>query len=373
LTLPSRTQANYGLAKCEMPLFLGSAAVLHCPSREFDQWACSVSLEPTDFAPLRFSTKAIPSRERLPFWREVFARKIVRVELEPTPDARFEVEATLRAMPGLRTMICTTSAARMRRPPEITKEDDESLALIVNLAGKINPSQRRREALLGAGDAVFCLHAEPAAMNHSQVRVMSLIIPRTALAPFVTDVEDAANRVIPHGNEALRLLTSYVKGLDTLEFAKPELRHLAVTHVHDLVAMIVGPTRDGAAIVRERGVRAARLGAVKADILGHLGRELTLEALAARQHVTPRYIQLLFEGEGITFSEFVLEQRLAWAHRLLIDLRHADATILAIAFTAGFGDISYFNRVFRRRYGATPSDVRAEARRAGTASRQNGK
>ncbi|RVC16943.1 AraC family transcriptional regulator, partial [Mesorhizobium sp. M7A.F.Ca.AU.002.02.1.1] len=27
----------------------------------------------------------------------------------------------------------------------------------------------------------------------------------------------------------------------------------------------------------------------------------------------------------------------------------------------GFNDLSYFNRAFRRRYGATPSDVRAAA------------
>jgi AraC-like DNA-binding protein len=35
-----------------------------------------------------------------------------------------------------------------------------------------------------------------------------------------------------------------------------------------------------------------------------------------------------------------------------------------IAYDCGFGDVSYFNRVFRRRYGAAPSDVRAQARQA---------
>ena len=33
--------------------------------------------------------------------------------------------------------------------------------------------------------------------------------------------------------------------------------------------------------------------------------------------------------------------------------------ISTIAFEAGFGDLSYFNHAFRRRYGATPSDIRA--------------
>jgi AraC-like DNA-binding protein len=33
--------------------------------------------------------------------------------------------------------------------------------------------------------------------------------------------------------------------------------------------------------------------------------------------------------------------------------------VSSVAFEVGFGDLSYFNRTFRRRFGATPSDVRA--------------
>jgi AraC-like DNA-binding protein len=33
-----------------------------------------------------------------------------------------------------------------------------------------------------------------------------------------------------------------------------------------------------------------------------------------------------------------------------------------VDYECGFGDLSYFNRAFRRRYGATPTDVRAALR-----------
>ena len=79
--------------------------------------------------------------------------------------------------------------------------------------------------------------------------------------------------------------------------------------------------------------------------------------------VSPRYLQMLFDAEGTTFSEFVLEQRLARIHRLLTDPRLDKLPIGVIALDAGFGDLSYFNRVFRRRYGATPSEIRAAAAR----------
>jgi AraC-like DNA-binding protein len=36
----------------------------------------------------------------------------------------------------------------------------------------------------------------------------------------------------------------------------------------------------------------------------------------------------------------------------------AGRSVASIAFDAGFGDLSYFNRTFKRCYGTTPSEVR---------------
>jgi transcriptional regulator GlxA family with amidase domain len=115
-------------------------------------------------------------------------------------------------------------------------------------------------------------------------------------------------------------------------------------------------TRDGAETAQGRGVRAARLHAIKQDIARSLGQaDLSVAALAGRHRCTPRFIQRLFETDGTTFTDYVLAERLARARR-------AGQKISALAYDCGFGDISYFNRVFRRHYGATPSAVRAQAR-----------
>ncbi|MDX2219230.1 MAG: helix-turn-helix transcriptional regulator, partial [Burkholderiales bacterium] len=157
---------------------------------------------------------------------------------------------------------------------------------------------------------------------------------------------------------ALRLLQAY---LDTLPAAlpDPQLNRLVANHVYDLMALAIGATRDGAEEARRRGVRAARLDVIKAD----LRREplLAIQDVALRQGVSPRYVQMLFEEAGTTFTEFVLDIRLAAALRMLGSPRYADWSVLAIALEAGFGDLSYFNRRFKRRFGQTPSDARAEA------------
>jgi AraC-like DNA-binding protein len=129
------------------------------------------------------------------------------------------------------------------------------------------------------------------------------------------------------------------------------------------VALVIGASRDGTEIAQKRGLRAARLRTIKADILANLGgdRSLSLDALARRHGISPVYIRKLFEGENTSFTQFVLEQRLARAHQLLSDPRSADHMIGSLALAAGFNDVSYFNRAFRRRFGMSPSDARARS------------
>jgi AraC-like DNA-binding protein len=48
---------------------------------------------------------------------------------------------------------------------------------------------------------------------------------------------------------------------------------------------------------------------------------------------------------------------------MLSDPRFGDRSISSVALHVGFGDLSYFDRAFRRRYVATPSEIRQSAER----------
>jgi transcriptional regulator GlxA family with amidase domain len=63
----------------------------------------------------------------------------------------------------------------------------------------------------------------------------------------------------------------------------------------------------------------------------------------------------------MSFTERVMELRLQKAHAMLAGAAHRHLKIIDIAYACGFGDLSYFNRVFRQRYGDTPSGVRMQA------------
>jgi AraC-like DNA-binding protein len=224
-------------------------------------------------------------------------------------------------------------------------------------------SQGGHELILQTGDAVLFPSAE-AGFTSTRPRpsqFLGLRLPHRQLTPLVPDLDRDSMRLIPAQTNALRLMVDYLCLLGPTRFqSSAELDHAISTHVLDLIALSVGAHRDATIEAQGRGVRAARLRAIKEDIVRHFGDgDLSVVAVAARHSLTPRYIHKLFEAEGETFSEHVLARRLEFAHRLLTDGRLLDKRISSIAFDAGFSDLSYFNRMFRRRYNATPTEVRA--------------
>jgi AraC-like DNA-binding protein len=304
----------------------------------------------------RFSTTTIDPRERVAAWRDLYGRTIAKLDFESDPEEPFAVDATLHTLPELAIASMSTLGLRFAKPSNLIDSDDLIVVIMEN--GGYSGRQLGREVRLGAGDAVIRLNAE---ITSGQIfgRPSIIRVPTRAIAPMVGDIGAAVHRRIPADTAALRLLRPYVRAIQDREPTQ-EIRRLAARHVHDLVALLLGATGDAARVADGRGARAARLRAIKEDVARNLEHgDLSVGAVAARHRVTARYVQRLFDHEGTTFSEYVLGQRLALAYRLLSDPRRAADKIACVAFAAGFGDVSYFYRVFRRRYGLLPTDVRS--------------
>jgi AraC-like DNA-binding protein len=315
---------------------------------------------------LRFSTDDLPERDRLPVWREAFGRTIVKMEMEPIGDGPFRSRANIQTLPNLSIAVVSSSPNRVTRTPALIADGSDDLVFGILLRGEAVAHQGKREAGFRAGEALLWSNGDPGGcLYNSSIDFLALAISRAALAPAVSNLDDALMQLIPHDNGAMRLLTGYVKFLQgEIDGMSPELKAASAAHVQDLAALALGATRDATHIARGRGVRAARLHALKADILARLTRrDLSIETVARRHGISPRYIRALFDSDQTTFTDFVRNERLARAYRCLVDPRFASHMISTIAFEAGFGDLSYFNHVFRRRYGATPSDIRTAARK----------
>jgi AraC-like DNA-binding protein len=309
---------------------------------------------------LPFSTADWPEQQRRAR-ANAFCASLFRQDIEPMPGRPFLVRGTVRRLPGLGVIWATAAGLVSRRRAEHVGGDD--VMIEINLDGERSFRQGGRVLTIRAGEALIANDAETGVMTVAgPSRCISLRIPAQALGPD-TRIRTRIARVVTLDNDVLRLLRPCLRVLRDPEIARsPELLRLAVNQVYDLAAVLIGAAREAADIAAGRGLRAARLAAIKQDIVRNLGRtDVSVGALATRHRVTPRTIQALFESEGTTLTGFVLQQRLARAHGLLCDPLRMAEKIAGIALDAGFGDLSYFNQAFRRRYGAAPTDVRAQA------------
>ena len=292
---------------------------------------------------VRFSTTDYPPHKRLDACLEIYGRTLSKRDIDPLSTEQFHTEGTLRRMPGLGLVTARRSAAIYRLRREFIDSDDVVIA--VGLSSGCEVHQLGRLLDLSRGAASVLTASEPAVQKVPTFGAyINVRAPLRTMSPLVAGLDTAYGRPIPADNTALRLLTRYIGILEATE-------------------ALAAPTRDAAEIARGRGVHAARLRIIKEDIAAQLDRaDLSVTTIAARHRIKPRWIQRLFEREGMTFTEYVLAQRLARAHRLLADPRYASQKNSTIAFNVGFGDLSYFNRAFRRRYAAAPSELRAAAR-----------
>jgi AraC-like DNA-binding protein len=85
--------------------------------------------------------------------------------------------------------------------------------------------------------------------------------------------------------------------------------------------------------------------------------DLSAATLAGKFHCSERYVHKLFVGTGRSVGEHVNDKRITACTRDLLD-NPKKRTIAEIAFAAGFRDISYFNRLFKRINGTAPREFR---------------
>ena len=310
--------------------------------------------EELDFRQIQFRTPENPSQLWMEWFLEEFARKVFRINIDPRIEQVYRLDFNVRSLPGLTYCIGESTPARWSRD-----KSDEAYGLAIPLFGKMTFCWDRNEAAVDPG-AVFIGPAGDMLEMQSDTRFLSLHLSTDILRQTIPNFQSLSCSVLPPGTEVIRHLLNYISLMESdSRIASPDLGRTVATHVHDLVALALGVTREAADLASARGGSAARLATIKRAILASLSDPgLSASKIAAHHGLSTRYLHMLFERENTTYSTFVLDARLERAHRILCDSRSVGRSVSDIAYSVGFGDLSYFNRTFKRRFGATPTELR---------------
>jgi AraC-like DNA-binding protein len=193
-------------------------------------------------------------------------------------------------------------------------------------------------------------------------RYTALRMPRRDLMAIYKNIEDKLARPL-EGSAALKSFIGGYYGLcaGTAPAFDLSTQHMMARQMMELVALIAETGGEARSQISGNDLGAARLQLIQTQMLENLHDcGLTVTSVARRARLSPRQLQRLFEQAGATFSEFLLEQRLLFAHRCLSAVGTRREKISTIALNAGFNDLSYFNRSFRKRFSMTPSELRED-------------
>ena len=327
-----------------------------------DQPASALAESNSAYEPERWRVRGATPVRRLQEWSDILAATHIGFDVrasEHTPD-RFDGAVTRRRIGDLRLVDCATSPFTGHRSAALVEGDDgaEIFGFQFVCKGVELVRERGRELALERGDVVLWDSEQPV-----EVAIIEPFYKRTLVFP-----RDQALAVCPRlgeldalpplaGSGPARLLIRY---MNALAAELPQLEPAAAAGAANAAVELLRAAVEPSVPTGRSATRAAMRAEVRRYVRSHLQDPMLGPASIARTYaMSVRALHALFEDADTSVAGLVRSERLA---RCLEDLQRANGgSVTEIAFRWGFCDAAHFSRVFKREYGATPSELRHAA------------
>ena len=303
------------------------------------------------------STAGVPPKERLEFWRRSVLHRMDPVA--PKDESHFSGRMVHIAGNGCDFVDHASEAIHTRRDAQRLRKDDgdEIILSLVGRRGSTHLSHAGQHKLRG-DDLCVADFTRPIEHVRSRHRDITLIFTRERLAAaFKGDLSKLAGRLLPrHGIAALlrshlRLIATEAERLSSAEravalAAAAEMALLALQAACQVSADVAG---------FPDGIHAAALALIRQNCWNP---ELGPDAVAAGLGCSRAKLYRVFSARDASVAKTIWNERLDQARRMLTAPEHSSAYIADVAFRSGFIDMPTFNRMFKKRFGMTPSESR---------------
>lgn len=308
-----------------------------------------------------FSTTEQPQHRRLEYWNDLTGSAFTPLVTDPVDRRAFAGRLTRTQIGDIRFSEARSDPATVRHSRQHVARAREALFMLcLQLDGVSFNRQQGREAVLRYGDFHLLDSLRPYEVCFEEAnRMLVLSIPQQELARRMANPEGLVGIPLSGKSGVSGLLSSLLcsfwqqrRGGDD-RFLSPHFSEAILDLIASAYASIPAgtPSATSVAIARREQIRSY--------IESHLHDPgLTPGRVAAAVHLSARRLHQLFEPDGETVGSYILRRRLEECARAISDAAQRGRTVTEIAFLHGFNNASHFGRVFRERYGATPSDYR---------------
>ena len=252
------------------------------------------------------------------------------------------------------------SSRAVQAGPWATSGSDYLMMTVADY-GSSSLSQGGWSAELTPGDIVIRDLGKPwQSESREDMGLMLIKIPFSVAARYHSDPERLVGHRLPASDPRVAFASTVIRASKTALQSTPDPSW--ADHLSDVLAGVFrlichNDFGDDAVSLAGSGTSIRR--AATTFISRHLcDPELTVAGVADAIGVTPRHLQRAFLDAGLSPRQFILEERLKEAARLLLKGGEG-ARVLDIAFSVGFNDASHFSKAFATRFGCSPRAFRA--------------
>ena len=310
-----------------------------------------------------WSSRGFRPDERFDAWEGALNASHLGWTLNKNQKAGFRAEIQVSNLPDLKVVRCICQpCSGFRGKREIAAGGVAYYGLLLLHQGREEVTVGSRTALLEPGNILLWDSTEPIRFKlHSPVYKTTVLVPQTRM-------EDA----LPQSRGLVGRTMDWRRGLGAVAASHITALCAQADHIHHLQAHPAAETTL-ALIATSLGSQEARTGEASRKglarrIMAHIENNLDDTGLgpgtlADRFGISIRYLHLLFAGEDLTVSRFILERRLERCRRDLL-LAGPHKNITETAFAWGFNDGAHLSRVFKKRYGISPREYRRSKNRS---------
>lgn len=318
----------------------------------------------TSVAMPQWNTQDQKIGEQFGFWREVLCEAFIALNSTRDFTGGFQAHVVSNLVADVNVCrLVTDEHDILRTRHEISRMSRDCFFVNMQIAGNVHVEHIGRNIQVCPNQFYVVDAAEPYNLAYRQaggnVRTFSFRIPKSLLTPLLPEPEKSLGvRVAPDtamGALAVDFLGSLALRSDNIPVAaQPAMARMAA----DLIALSLNPQENHSASVLE-SKRKALLHSILAYIdQNSINPGLGVELVCRRFGLSARTLHRLFEAEGLTFAQVVTIRRLRRCAETMCD--HPDVSIASIAFANGFGDLSSFNRQFRKHFDLAPREYRGK-------------
>jgi AraC family transcriptional activator of tynA and feaB len=314
----------------------------------------------------RWRAKGADVARRLESWSEVLAVTHLAFDVHETPRTprQFRGVVARRAFADLMLVDCAASPFLGHRgravmgAPRGEQQDENILGFQCVRSGVELVREGNRELALNAGDIVLWDGLQPTDIEIVKpFYKRTLIFPRDRVLALCPRLSEQASLPPLTTSAPARLLVRYMNLLaGELPWLEPAAAAAAANAALELLRAAIEPSLPADRTASRTAMRAE----ISRYVRSHLQDPQLGPTTIARHHaMSLRALHALFEDADTSVAGLVRTERLA---RCMEDLQRPNGgSVTDVAFRWGFCDAAHFSRLFKRRFRATPREVRQAA------------